>query len=571
MSKIIIYQLLPRLFGNKVTKQTPHGTRKQNGVGKFEDINPKALSAIRDMGISHIWYTGIIEHALVEGYPKESIPDGNPQIIKGMAGSPYAIKDYYDVNPDLATHPKNRMKEFEALVARTHKAKLKVLIDFVPNHVAREYESDNKPEGVEDFGTSDNTSIDFSAQNDFYYLQKELFLPENSGTPTKKKGDPYEEYPAKATGNDKFHNYLNINDWYETVKLNYGINYYNQCSKHFDPTPSVWKKMKDILFFWASKGVDGFRCDMVEMVPVEFWEWVIPQLKEQYPDILFIAEVYNPNLYQTYTEQGQFDYLYDKVGLYDSLRNITQHGQAAACITNCWQSLQGLDPKMLRFLENHDEQRIASKHFLGNAKYAIPAMLLAATLHTGPLMIYAGQEVGESADGSTGYSGDDGRTSIFDYAHIPSLQKWVNNGKFNDQKLTPAQQSLRDFYQKLLLFTQKHTAITQGNFYDLMYANQDSEGLNPHYIYSYIRHNNNERLLFVLNFDRQAQSTFKLKIPAHTFEAMGITNTANLFAKEIFHEAPNYLKFTKDQIVNEGVEVTLKPNSFAVFQLNFGL
>ncbi len=569
MQKTVIYQLFPRLFTNSKKNPRQNGDRKQNGCGKLNDITSVALRSIKELGVTHIWYTGVLEHALVEGYPKLNIKDGNPHIIKGKAGSPYAIKDYYDINPDLAEKPKQRMQEFTKLVKRTHAENLKVIIDFVPNHVAREYASNMKPEGVSDFGENDNTSLHFSTQNDFYYLNEALHLPEDCGTQTKKR-PPYEENPAKATGNDQFSPYVNKNDWYETVKLNYGIDYTNGKTEHFAPIPSVWLKMKDILQYWAAKGVDGFRCDMVEMTPVAFWKWVIPQIKADYPELIFIAEVYNPNLYKAYIEQGKFDYLYDKDGLYDTLRNITQHGQSASQLTQVWQNLEGLTPKMLRFLENHDEQRLASKHFLANAYAALPAMLATATMHTGAVMLYNGQELGEQAEGVSGYSGDDGRTTIFDYWTMPEVQKWVNGGRFNTAKLKDWQKKLREQYVGIMEFAH-HKAVVEGNFFDLMYANADSEGLNPHYIYAYIRHVNTERLLFVLNFNKTERQSFKLRIPEHTFEMMKIHNSVQIIAQELTETSREFMRISKKELQEQGMPIVLNASSYKIFKLEFGI
>ncbi|PVX49858.1 glycosidase [Balneicella halophila] len=570
MQKPIIYQLLPRLFSNYTRSPKINGTRKQNGCGKLNDITTQALQGIKELGATHIWYTGLIEHACVEGYPKYGIEDGNPRVIKGKAGSPYAIKDYYDIDPDLAEKPNRRMQEFNELILRTHRENLKVIIDFVPNHVARIYKSDMKPKGVSDFGTDDDTTIHFSTQNDFYYLDEPLQVPEECGTTMDNPRPPYHEEPAKVTGNDKFSAHIDKNDWYETVKLNYGINYSDGNSEHFDPIPSVWEKMKDIIIYWAKKGVDGFRCDMVEMTPVAFWEWLIPQVKEQFPELHFIAEVYNPDKYKDYIERGRFDYLYDKDGLYDTLRNIMQHGHSASSLTQVWRKLDSQLPKMLRFLENHDEQRLASKHFLGNALSALPGMLATATMHTGPVMIYSGQEIGEPADGASGYSGDDGRTTIFDYWTMPEFQKWTNKGKFNEVKLSDWQKALRKQYAKIMEISQ-HEAVAEGAFYDLMYANNDSEGLDQNYIYAYIRHINTERLLFVLNFNKTDNLQFKLKIPEHTFEVMEISNSAKIFGMEICGEKKEYFKIPKTQLMNEGVHINLTPSSFKIFRLEFGM
>lgn len=570
MGKIIIYQLLPRLFTNYTKSPKLNGSRKQNGCGKLNKITSKALRGIKELGITHIWYTGLLEHACVAGYPKLGIKDGNPRIIKGKAGSPYAIKDYYDIAPDLAEKPPKRMQEFQELILRTHRENLKVIIDFVPNHVARVYESDAKPKGISDFGENDDASQEFSAQNDFYYLNESLTLPEDCGTQMESSRPTYKESPAKATGNDQFSPHVNRNDWYETIKLNYGIDYTKGHSEHFSPTPSVWQKMKDILFYWAKKGVDGFRCDMVEMTPVAFWKWVIPQIKEKYPQLIFIAEVYNPSQYKAYIEQGQFDYLYDKAGFYDNLRNILQHGESASLLTQIWQNLDEQLPKMLRFLENHDEQRLASKHFLGNAHAALPGILAAASMHTGPVMLYAGQEVGEPAEGISGYSGDDGRTSIFDYTTLPELQKWAHKGRFNGMKLADWQKQLRRKYANIMEIAQ-HEAVRTGSFYDLMYVNTDSKGLNPHAIYAYIRHANTERLLFVLNFHKTDRQQFQLKIPQHTFEVMEIPTTAQIFGQELTQTPKEYFKINKEQLINEGVEIVLNPSSYKVYKLEFGM
>lgn len=439
--KIIIYQVFTRLFGNNTMKCKANGAIEENGCGKLADFTTKALSEIKKLGATHIWYTGIIEHATQTNYSRYGIRPDHPAVVKGKAGSPYAIKDYYDIDPDLATSVPDRMKEFHNLVNRTHKAGLKMIIDFVPNHVARQYASDVKPDGVIDLGEDDNKAVAFSPQNNFYYipgqqLQGNIDLHMNAP-------EAYIEMPAKATGNDKFDAWPGINDWYETIKLNYGVDYQNGRNQHFTPTPDTWIKMRDILLFWASKNIDGFRCDMAEMVPVEFWGWVIPQIKAVYPQIIFIAEVYNPNEYRNYLFNGQFDYLYDKVGLYDTLRALTCGYDSATSIQYRWQSLEGIQHRMLNFLENHDEQRIASDYFAGNGAKAIPAMIVSACMNTNPVMVYFGQELGESGMDCEGFSGKDGRTTIFDYWSIDSIRRWRNKGKFDGNTLTIEEKRLQ--------------------------------------------------------------------------------------------------------------------------------
>ena len=509
MSKFVIYQVLPRLFGNYNTTRKINGGIEENGCGKFNSFTPKALRAIRNLGVTHIWYTGVLEHATQTDYTKYGIRLDHPAVVKGKAGSPYAIKDYYDVDPDLAEDVPNRMKEFEALIKRTHKEGMKVIIDFVPNHVARQYHSDAKPEGVSDLGENDHNEWAFSPLNNFYYLPGEQFAP------TFDVAD-YHEYPAKATGNDVFSAHPSKNDWYETVKLNYGVFYMGGGEKQFNPTPDTWTKMRDIILYWAAKGVDGFRCDMAEMVPVEFWEWLIPQVKKQYPTIIFIAEVYQPALYDSYIKQGHFDYLYDKVGLYDTLRNVTSRNYPVCDITRCWQSLNDLQDSMLNFLENHDEQRIASGFFSGRGMCAQPAMIVAATLTKAPLMIYAGQEFGELGMDYEGFSGMDGRTTIFDYWSVPSIAAWANGGKFDGKLLNDEQRELRNFYKKLLHITLEQKAISHGTMYDLEYA-QDVANFNPHEHFVYLRKYNDEIILIVLNFDDKP-ANMRIRIPQEAFD-----------------------------------------------------
>ena len=405
-NKIVVYQVFTRLFGNDNKHCIHNGDIAENGCGKLADFTSKALGKIKDLGATHIWYTGVIEHATQTDYRRYGITPDHPAVVKGKAGSPYAIKDYYDIDPDLAKDVPGRMKEFENLIQRTHRSGLKVIMDFVPNHVARQYNSDAQPNGTVQLGAHDDTSCSFSANNNFYYIpDSELHAQFDM-----KAGamDEYQEKPAKATGNNRFDAYPQIDDWYETIKLNYGVDYMNGGCTHFDSIPDTWNKMLDILLFWASKKVDGFRCDMAEMVPVEFWEWVIPQVKKIYPNILFIAEVYNPNEYHNYLFRGNFDYLYDKVGLYDTLRAIVCGQESATAITRAWQNLGGIEKRMLNFLENHDEQRVASNFFAGNPRKAIPALIVSACMNTNPMMIYFGQEFGERGMDNEGFSGRDG-------------------------------------------------------------------------------------------------------------------------------------------------------------------
>lgn len=526
--KMIIYQVFPRWFGNTNTKPVRNGSLEENGVGKFSDFTPLALSKIKGLGTTHIWYTGVIEHATQTDYTAYHIQKDHRAVVKGKAGSPYAIKDYYDIDPDLADHVENRMEEFEALVARTHDAGMKVIIDFVPNHVARQYHSDAQYNFIEELGQNDNTSKAFDPNNNFYYIPGQpLTLPFTNDD----EGLEYSEFPAKATGNDRFDAFPNCNDWYETVKLNYGVDYLNGRSKHFDPIPNTWHKMLDILRFWASKQIDGFRCDMAEMVPVEFWEWAIPLVKKDYP-VIFIAEVYNPAEYRNYIFNGHFDYLYDKVGLYDTLRAVICGQAPASNIPACWQSLEGIQSHMLNFLENHDEQRLASDFFAKDPSAGISGLMVSALMNTNPMMIYSGQELGERGMDEEGFSGLDGRTTIFDYWSVSTLRNWKNGGKYDGGKLTEKQKQLRQQYAAILNIAKNEPAITQGSFFDLMYTNEKNRFFNNRNQYAFLRKHKNEVILVVANFTHSEQNVW-VNIPEDAFKALDIKDNEAAMLKDL--------------------------------------
>lgn len=515
--KITIYQVLPRLYGNTVAKNIPGGDIHENGCGKLNDFTPEVLKRISDFGFTHIWYTGVLEHATQTDYTTYGIAKDHPAVVKGKAGSPYAIKDYYDICPDLATVPEKRMKEFEALVRRTHKAGLKMLIDFVPNHVARSYHSDAKPARVKDLGEGDDTAKGFSPQNNFYYLPGQMFSTENFEE-DRAANVPYREYPAKVTGNNCFSPRPGRNDWYETVKLNYGVDFYAGGTAHFDPVPDTWDKMTAILLFWAKKGVDGFRCDMAEMVPAEFWAYAIAKVKEKYPNIIFVAEVYNPAEYRRYLQSG-FDYLYDKVGLYDTLRAVVRGEASASCITGQWQCVDDIRTHMLYFLENHDEQRIASDFFAGSGEKARPALAVSAFMGTNPLMIYAGQELGERGMDAEGFSGRDGRTTIFDYWHVDTLDRLCHGDLLH---CTPEQQALYAYYNNIVKLCNSEAALREGTFYDLQYANYVRDnGYNADRQYAFLRAAGKEKMLIVANFADQDVHV-GVRIPENAFALMGL-------------------------------------------------
>jgi glycosidase len=563
--KVVIYQMMTRLFGNKTAVNKTYGTIEENGVGKFNDINATALKAIKELGITHVWYTGVLEHALLTDYTQYGIPLDDADVVKGRAGSPYAIKDYYDINPDLAVNVKERVKEFEQLIDRTHQEGMKVIIDFVPNHVARAYHSDAKPAGVKDLGEEDDKNAAFAANNNFYYLPGQSFqVPHgynalgNGSFPT--KDHKFEETPAKVTGNDQFTASPGVNEWFETVKLNYGVDIQNGRKTYFEPVPNTWVKMRDILIYWAGKKVDGFRCDMAEMVPVEFWNWVIPQVKEANPEVIFIAEIYNPDQYKNYIQTGKFDFLYDKVLLYDTLRLMLNGHRSTTDIEHIQKRLEGINHHMLHFLENHDEQRLASKDFAGDIWKAAPAMVISATIDRGPVMIYFGQEVGEPGKGWEGFQGDDGRTTIFDYWGVPEHQKWMNGGKFDGALLSMEQKQLRQFYADVLSLAAKNPALTEGEYIDITAYNISQNNFD-HKVHAFVRFRDSERLLIVNSFNDKDQ-VVKIRIPEQAASQMNLDPTETYIARDLlWREAEVGLD------KNFMFEIKLKPYSSYIFKI----
>ena len=542
--------MLPRLWGNNNTEPVFNGTVGQNGTGRFSDIDTKTLEYLSWLGCSHVWYTGILRHS-TQATEAGCIPS-HPQFVKGNAGSPYAICDYYDVNPYLADNPEERMAEFEQLLKRTHDAGLKMIIDFVPNHVARDYGKTTVTPGHPVLGADDDKSVHWKPENDFfYYVGEKLTLP----TPVPAGMQPYEEIPAMATGNNCYSPNPGMNDWFETVKINYGD----------DHTPT-WDKMYDIIDFWASKGVDGFRCDMVELVPPQFFKWLIANIKTKYPEVIFIAEVYKKDLYSEYIRNIGFDYLYDKSGLYDTLRTVVEKNandngmpvelwQSATGITRCWQFLGDLQPYMLNFLENHDEQRFASDFFGNKAENTFAPLYVSLFMNTAPFMIYFGEEVGERGMDHEGFSGRDGRTTIFDWWSVDSvrrLRKVIESGTYKTMDpseiakagLTEEEAKLFCRFAEATRIAASDEAVRQGTTYDLCYCNSSSDGFDTNRHFVFLRDYLDHTVLVAANFSKH-EANMKIVIPEHAFEWMGIPVNEDLYpGKEIdIKVAPMDAKF----------------------------
>lgn len=586
--KIVVYQVFTRLFGNQNTTNKPWGTLEENGVGKFNDFTDKALKEIKDLGVTHVWYTGVPHHALVNDYTKYGISNDDPDVVKGRAGSPYAVKDYYNVNPDLAVDPAKRLQEFEALIKRTHKQGLKVVIDIVPNHIARKYEGKSNPKGVRDFGADDDKTVEYKRDNNFYYIPNSKFEVPTDGNYKPLGGEnhaladgKFEEIPAKWTGNGSRLAKPDINDWYETVKINYGVKPdgtkdfpalpdgfdKKDYQAHYEfwkdkSVPSSWVKFRDIALYWTAKGVDGFRYDMAEMVPVEFWSYMNSAVKMKNPNAFLLAEVYNPNEYRNYLHLGKMDYLYDKVQLYDTLKNIVQGRGLPQHLTGIQEDLKDIEHNMLHFLDNHDEQRLASPEFAGDAKKGKPLMVVSATISSSPTMIYFGQEVGEPGALDAGF-GKHSRTSIFDYVGVPHHQRWMNGGKFDGGQLKPEEKELRDFYKRLLNFTIKSDAL-MGEFLSLQ---EENLGANLGYdfgLYSFVRWSEKEKLVIITNFNQNTAVNCEVIVPADVVKKMNLKDGSFILKDQLYGNSQSELK------ISNGVgkfKLSIQPGESFIYKL----
>ncbi|QQX82526.1 alpha-amylase family protein [Shewanella sp. KX20019] len=571
IQKPVVYQVFTRLFGNKNTNNQPWGTIAQNGVGKFNDFDETALKSIKSLGTTHVWYTGVPHHALIGDYKQFGISDDDPDVVKGRAGSPYAVKDYYNVNPDLADNVAHRLQEFKALIARTHKQEMKVIIDIVPNHVARAYQSPDIQNGmlnlqvhefeVSSFGDNDDSSATYKRHNNFYYVVESLATGKTAPVafevpmlsakeqPLGGEAHPladgtFQESPAKWTGNGARKAQPDANDWYETVKINYGVK--PDGSADYPPLdksmaqqgtdahyqywsaieladlarspqdrliPDSWVRFKQITQFWLANGVDGFRYDMAEMVPVAFWSYLNSNIKHINPQAFLLAEVYNPKLYRDYIHLGKMDYLYDKVDMYDTLKAIIQHKQSTAAIAKKQAQVSDIATNMLHFLENHDEQRIASADFAGDPFAALPAMVVSTTISSAPTLIYFGQEVGEQGAENAGF-GRPTRTSIFDYIGVPAHQRYMNNGKFDGGQSTKQELELHRYYTTLLNLSHSATALT-GEYIELDSFNrmQKVAGYDEQ-TFAFSRYSAEQQLIIVNNFSQTQTKQFTLQLPA---------------------------------------------------------
>jgi glycosidase len=618
-----IYQLLPRLFGNENETRKVNGTLSENGSGKFNDLSKSVLAGLRADGYTHVWLTGVIQQATSTDYSAVGQAADDPDLLKGIAGSPYAIRDYFDVSPDYAEDPAKRLEEFQALCERMKASGLKVLIDFVPNHVARSYASDIRPELA--FGVKDRTDVYFDADNNFFYLTSEitdgaapLRLPtvdHNTGQIINEtaqlvgKADGYfppERVHGRVTGNNVASWHPSNGDWYETVKLNYGFDFLNRDREPEYPSaitprkriPDTWKKMDLILAYWQELGVDGFRVDMAHMVPPEFWKWVIHRARMRNAETFFCAEAYNddpakvPSRDPALRESDSvmvalldagFDAVYDDPG-YDTLEHLYTG--------NAWvNDLEQVQSRLgafffdcaLRYTENHDEIRLAHPQTWGGLGMEVgrPVTATLFGLSRGPVMLYHGQKVGEPGIGREGFGGDDQRSTIFDYWSLPELNKWWNDGAADGASLSEAQRSLRAWYVRLLA-TLQEPAFAAGNSIQLNAANRENPfygkvqdvGPSGHWFYSYLRTDPESDSHFLVTANFHAKATLRhvrVRLPQHAVSALGWEASADtwLVLKDRLGESGTVVSMPIQEVLREGLYLDkLEPLSAAYWEIS---
>ena len=607
--KLRIYQMFPRLFGNTNTNRVPNGTYEQNGCGKFADLNDEVLSSLKKLGFDAIWVTGVLRQATTRDYSSIGLPPDDPDLLKGIAGSPYAIRDYYDVCPDYALDPAKRVEEFKSLLTRAKQHDLKIFMDFIPNHVARSYASVIHPE--RDFGREDRGTEFFSA-DDFYNLKPDSHGPplrlatfdprkKEPLTPTtkviwddqqnrfpglKEKIDglfPGEAKRGRVTGDNQNTWTPNQDCWYETIKFNYGYNFtegakgrrrHPTVAQPDFPVPNLWKKMDAVIAYWQEMGVDGFRCDVAHIVPSEFWHWALARARERNPKTFFYAECYegdvrlevpdaNPELAPfrsnpTSLLEAGFDAVYGH-DAYKRLMEIYQDKAWANDLDSAGRA-GFVGDNSVRYAENHDEVRVASpqvspKHWGGHGPLVgRPVSGILFGLSRGPVMVYYGQEVGEPADvGAAGFELDKGRTTFFDYWSVPTLIQWMNHGKYDGGALPELNQNLRAFYGRLLN-SLTHPALAQGNFIPLNPANRE----NAFYHVADGKRENGRWLYSFLRYDPVSQRTLLVAANLHPKSA------ASGVKLKFSEEATRLLHLTPELTLEGSDLLSQKPSSLRV-------
>lgn len=598
-----IYQLLPRLFGNTNPTRRLNGTLQENGVGRFEDINDAALRSLRDMGFTHLWLTGVLRQATGTAHPGSGLEADDPDILKGIAGSPYAIKDYFDVCPDYATAPDRRMEEFKSLLARIRSHGMGTLIDFVPNHVSRAYQSlTGQP-----LGSNDRTDRFCDPANHFFHLTDQPLV-----LPTWKDGLPLsptckvlggcdgrflpETNSARVSGNNVARPTPSLDDWYETAKLNYGYDFTtgHRAYPHGDQPgviPKTWLSMDAVLAHWQALGVDGFRCDMAHMVPPEFWTWAIARARARNPAVFFVGEAYEdlmkvPSGYplqQALNDRrghvlldllsAGFDAVYDDPS-YKKLKHLYDGQGWANDLTEVLHHPFLLE-RSLRYAENHDEVRLASHGNWGGIGMEVgrPVSAILFGLSHGPVLLYHGQEVGEPGHGPCGFSTDGVRTTIFDYWSMPELARWVNGHRYDGAHLNPEQTALRGFYSRLLHLCGK-PAFARGELLPLNPANIHNpefgrlagETASGHWLHAYLRHDprSNESYLVTANLHRSvALQNIRIQLPPEAQGFLAADPETPFLAEDELNDPP--LPPVRIPRLDEGICIPELPPLSAVY------
>ncbi|TRU48492.1 MAG: alpha-amylase [Microcystis aeruginosa Ma_QC_Ca_00000000_S207] len=596
--KPIIYQLVVRYFGNINVTNQKNGSLTTNGCGKFTDISTVALQSLHQLGVTHVWLTGCLCQATLTDYSSQGMPADDPDVVKGIAGSFYSIRDYFDVCPDYTVDPADRMTEFEELIARIHAAGLKCLIDFVPNHVARGYESVVRPDL--NFGDGDDTSAFFKRDNHFFYLVEppgqKLRLSKPShwnpsgvafdGEFAREDGDLGQ--PPKATGNNGFGVTLGDNDWYDTIKLNYGFNFVDG-SCQFSPRPRTWELMNKVIAYWQAKGVDGFRCDFAHYVPDEFWTWLISEARQRDPVSFFIAEAYPDKNSKDPVKDMQefinagFDAVYHDAA-YDTLKQIYRVKVSQDDYDREMRSPPVARQHLVEYLENHDERRIASPIVssdgpdgsgFGSAEAGYQLAPLQFLYSRGPVLLLNGQEVGEPGAGEEGYNTDDGRTTFFDYWTMPEFVGWVNGHAYDGGGLSDAQKNLRKFYSALLGLCQD-TSVQGDGYWGLKYFNRPDKFPDcPSDLYSFARFENNSGrvLIVVANFRTNSNGLDGcIRIPPELASEARLNGnvTVHLVLDRQGQQDVLVASLTVEQLKDQGFPVLIPNQSAHVYVLAVG-
>ena len=212
---------------------------------------------------------------------------------------------------------------------------------------------------------------------------------------------------------------------------------------------------------------------------------------------------------------------------------------------------------MLNFMENHDEQRIASKFFAGDAVKGFPAMAVSTLMNASPVMVYAGQELGEQAHEAEGFSGFDGRTTIFDYWKVETLCRLQSS----DYRLQIGEDVVFDLYRRLLSIASREV-VAEGKFYDLMWLNRGNQQFDSSRQYAFVRYTDKEALFVVANFAGEERDV-RVNITHHLFDAMGCEAFGKVVAADLMTGNKVELNFSADA----SVEIALKPYQVCAYSV----